>query len=386
MEEKLFQLRDCFTAGYTLPQYCIDNGIKKPLFVSEKKYEQFLWDVHVQFHYDKRLLPRFCFIDADEPDNMNRTFSSPLIIKNLSKMNLNVFDKVILLTQENIGVEVNKTISLHKLYTSFISKVYGDIPLLNFLQRYPKVKLFRTTFGKLNVSEDLLRQASWNAAELKKALKSNKKVGKCFDKFNYTNEDILEMFLPPKVITHLDGTTTLADNNHPLIQIQKGKRLTAYQPETYLNKIYFFGVCHHYGTMAPFDKTIESYLQKMLNENHLPYRVENEGQAYTGRIQDIFYNLNKLEPAPGDIIFFYNGFASAAIPFCDVRDAFNSADYREIYSVDAHVNELGYELLAKKYFKFLTENNFFRDVEFKYPLPPPRITDMVYRLGSSRAA
>ena len=37
-EELLIQLEDCFTGGYTLPQYCIDNGIKKPLFVAEKKF------------------------------------------------------------------------------------------------------------------------------------------------------------------------------------------------------------------------------------------------------------------------------------------------------------------------------------------------------------
>ena len=31
-EQCIVRLRDCFTGGYTLPQYCIDNGIKKPLF------------------------------------------------------------------------------------------------------------------------------------------------------------------------------------------------------------------------------------------------------------------------------------------------------------------------------------------------------------------
>jgi len=36
MNEDLFiiRLRDCFTAVYTFPQFCIDNNIKKPLFVA----------------------------------------------------------------------------------------------------------------------------------------------------------------------------------------------------------------------------------------------------------------------------------------------------------------------------------------------------------------
>ena len=41
-ETRLIVLNDCFTGGYTLPQYCIDNGIKKPLFVTEQKFSNFL--------------------------------------------------------------------------------------------------------------------------------------------------------------------------------------------------------------------------------------------------------------------------------------------------------------------------------------------------------
>ena len=40
-EQFLIQLRDCFTGGYTFPQFCIDNDIKKPLFVAEGKFWQF---------------------------------------------------------------------------------------------------------------------------------------------------------------------------------------------------------------------------------------------------------------------------------------------------------------------------------------------------------
>ena len=43
------RLRYCFQAGYTLPQYCLDNDIRKPLFVSKKRFEPFVWQVYVQF-------------------------------------------------------------------------------------------------------------------------------------------------------------------------------------------------------------------------------------------------------------------------------------------------------------------------------------------------
>ncbi|MBR0059986.1 MAG: hypothetical protein IJP68_00755, partial [Selenomonadaceae bacterium] len=157
---------------------------------------------------------------------------------------------------------------------------------------------------------------------------------------------------------------------------KNGKRVTAYQPEHFKNRIYFFGQCIYFGVYAPFDKTIESYLQQMLNEHNLPYRVENEGQFFANRAQDLFYNLNALNPAPGDIIFVFvehQRVNDKNIPFCDASDAFDSlADFREIYCTGWHFNEIAYKLLAKKYFKFLTENNFFRDKEFDYPLPPPQ--------------
>lgn len=48
-EQLLIQLRDCFTSGYTLPQFCRDNNFRKPLFVAEKKFWAFMWEIYVQF-------------------------------------------------------------------------------------------------------------------------------------------------------------------------------------------------------------------------------------------------------------------------------------------------------------------------------------------------
>ena len=51
---KCIQLRDCFYAGYSMPQYCVDNGIKNPLIASYDP--EFLWEIYIQFHYDKRIV------------------------------------------------------------------------------------------------------------------------------------------------------------------------------------------------------------------------------------------------------------------------------------------------------------------------------------------
>ena len=378
MDEELFvKLRDCFTAGYTLPQFCVDKGIKKPLFVSEKKFELFLWEVYVQFNYDRRLIAKFCFIDAEETTLNFRAHSgvvSSLKIKNISNVDFDNFDKTILLTEKRPSTIKKKFITFNNLQKFFIMKTYVEIPLINFFQRYPEVKLILSNFpdditrykGGTKFNKELKELTS-----LRNILRFDKSgtVKTPFDKFGYTNAEVLELLGAPDLNTNLDTSTNMEDNDHPLIMVKNNKRMTAYQPEKFLNRIYFVGSCHDFGVDAPFDKTIASYLQKMLNENNLPYRVENESQRYFNRYQDIFYNLNRLTPEPGDIIFIWIGnLRSRIFPFIDLSDAFDPPqDFREIFCVKSHVNELGYKLIAEKYFKYLTENNFFRDEKFKSP-------------------
>lgn len=380
-EELLIKLRDCFTAGYTLPQYCIDNGIKRPLIVSEEKYALLLWEIYVQFCYDKRLTAQFSLID-NPSFKMNHSVRATLWslrTKEFTKDLLARHDKIIVLLSDRDKVRSNKAVYPGALTDYFIRKTYYEIPLLHFLQRHPKVKLILTNVPDiaqyeggqeynttLPTYEDLI-------ANLRD--ENSKKIKTTLDRFRYTRKEQLAISLYPKTTKNPDGSTTLTDDESPLRRIQDGKRATVNQPKQFRNKIWFVGSSHYYGVHAPYSKTIESYLQKMLNKAKLPWRVENEGQVYWGAHQDIFYNLNKLEPAPGDIIFFWlNNPLPKSLPFFDVSDAFAPPqDYRELFVTRGNVNELGYKLLAEKTFNYLTENNFFQDEEFTYPAPPPPI-------------
>lgn len=210
-----------------------------------------------------------------------------------------------------------------------------------------------------------------------------------FDKFGYTNEETLRgLLVGAYVKTNLDGSTTMLDDDYPIVNIKNGKRVVPNQPEHYLNKIYICGTCHDYGICAPYDKTISSYLQQIINENNLPYRVENESQRYAGRFQDIFYNLYNLNLMPGDIIFMnVRDYQPKRIPTFNLADAFDPPhDYKEAFCAIGHYNELGYKLIAERYFRFLTENNFFRDKDFTYPIPPPFIITTESLRSSRRAA
>jgi len=375
----LVELRDCFTGGYTLPQFCIDENIKKPLFVSEEKFLQFMWEVYIQFRYDKRMTAFYSVLDMPTGKITYSTSStySPMIYENFSDINPTDFDAIIFLTTPKEKFSAGRVISLNELDDYFLRKTYGEIPTLKFLQRYPQVKLFFTKYPSISRYEDGLefRKQLKGLQTIRKIIRTNKSgnVKTPLDKFGYTNQEVYRLMGSTGVKSNLDGSTLMIDTKNPLVRIENNKRKTAAQPEKFLNRIFFVGTCHDYGVNAPFDKTIASYLQKIINENNLPYRVENESQRYAGRYQDIFYNLNNMTPAPGDIIFLYiRGFQSEKIPSLDLSDAFDPPhDFKEIFCVKAHFNELGYKILAERYFDFLTKNNFFRDKEFNYPAPPP---------------
>ena len=354
----LIQLRDCFTAGYTFPQFCIDNGIKKPLFVIPgERHATFMWEVYVQFTYDRRITPKFAISNGNVCIANFIAWNNfpPLKIEALAAINLAEYDKVILITNEKSNLSFQNAIYLDELTKYFTSRAYVDIPLLHFLQRNPKVKLLVTNFPLQPVIDD----------------RGAKDIPALMGRLGYSAEDVAILGSEIVTKTNLDGSTTMEDNPNPLVGIKNNQRITTHQPEHYVNKIYFVGTCHQYGINAPFDKTIASYLQKMLVDNNLPYRVENLSQRYFNRYQDLFYNLVKLAPKPNDIIFVYvAGISARSLPLFDVRDAFKFHDYNDVWITHGHSNEVGYKILAEHFFELLTRENFFKDNEFHYPPPP----------------
>lgn len=82
---------------------------------------------------------------------------------------------------------------------------------------------------------------------------------------------------------------------------KEGRRITCFQPESYIGTIYFFGPCTVVGSFVEDQYTIESYLQKKLLEKGYVYRVENYGAVLRldseidSKLQEIeFYHPNDI--------------------------------------------------------------------------------------------
>ncbi len=390
MNEELFfiQLRDCFTAGYNFPQFCIDNGIKNPLFIAKNENAvSFVWEVYMQFKFAKRIKPEFALLEGNAK-TINfacmETYGN-LKIKNISEIAaIENFDAIISLTNLKFSLPSKRIFLLDWILNYFASRAYAEIPLLHFLRRHSGIKLIVMNFPILrpdkNNSEfekQLLREAGLNllfSIRNKISKSTGEKISTPYDFFGYSNNDVYNLLEVPEVITRPDGSTYLKGNDsNPFMKIVDGKRFTAYQPTGYKNKIYFIGNCIYYGFGVPFDKTLESHLQKLLNIYKLPYRVENEAQALTDRHQDIFYNLNKLPVKSGDIVFVnLQYFRAPNLPFVDTTSIFKRPhSYGEIFADTGHINELGHQMMAGAFFTLLIQNNFFQNTEFNYPAPPP---------------
>ena len=198
----IIHLRDCFTAGYTLPQYCIDNGIKKPLFViMDIAHWQILWEIHVQFSHDKRIKPTFSALNGSLKSMRLSpgTIFDELTINDSEEMVLNDCDRIFLFTMQKFNLPPNKVIYLDELTMSFIQRVYMEIPALHFLQRHPKVKFFFTNFTVLNPNrhntarENQILADKIPLSNLLEKLKANPygNFQTPYDDLNYSRQDLL---------------------------------------------------------------------------------------------------------------------------------------------------------------------------------------------------
>ena len=306
------------------------------------------------------------------------TLFDEMKIKTSDDAELQDCDKIFFLTAEHFDTVSDKIIYLDELLNKFILRTYVEMPFLHFLKKNPHVKLFLTNFpiiikNEYNTDwEKEIIQRRIPLSQITANFKADENYKTPYDAFGYSREDLLDILTLTNVKINPDGSSTLEDSNKPLVQVENGQRKILNQPEKFKNRIYILGGCSHFGVGAPFDKTIPNYLQEMLNKNNLPYRVENISQFFTYRYQDIFYNLEKLPLQADDIIFvFFDNILSNNLPVFDVSKTFlRPHNYGEVYVDTVHVNERGYKALAEKFFDFLTQNNFFQDVEFDYPPPP----------------
>ena len=148
-----------------------------------------------------------------------------------------------------------------------------------------------------------------------------------------------------------DIFTRLKDCEGPYFNVVDGERATADQPSDALHTIYFFGPCIMIGAYVEDQHTIESFLQKRLNEAGYRYKVVNCG-CYETRYQEMVH-ITSTPMKPGDIMVMHIENRpypqTTTIDLMDLLDAHNVPN-EWLLDIPLHCNHKVNEIYADELF------------------------------------
>lgn len=123
-----------------------------------------------------------------------------------------------------------------------------------------------------------------------------------FSDIKYSNADYLKSICTvPEIYTNANGGLSFKDKKTQTVNTYNGKRITCYQQSKAKNKIFICGSCVAYGYPVEDKFTIQSWLQKRINKEHLSFNVYNIGFPGSTLYQ-LVNNLTSENISKGDII------------------------------------------------------------------------------------
>lgn len=145
----------------------------------------------------------------------------------------------------------------------------------------------------------------------------------------------------------------LKDCNGKFYNVRNGERYTYGQPKIYQKTIYFVGPCFIYGHYVEDRNTIESILQKKINEIGKNIRVVNCGSFYYNNMDLELARIMELPLKKGDIIILYlDGISFYNIPELDIMEVIknNYVSVEWMVNCPMHCNDKINTLYAKAIF------------------------------------
>ncbi len=213
-----------------------------------------------------------------------------------------------------------------------------------------------------------------------------------FDNIPAVDDNYLNEILNKYTFIDIDGIPHLADYQSDYCNIINHCRLTTDTPDEYFNTIHFFGPCIGVGYAAEDKHTIESNLQKIINDKKLDnnvYRVVNHSCWHKKETdnQDSFKRILKTPISSNDILVIvspmlwkYYDFnrKDTHIHYHDIVPALDRPhDQGEIFMDVFHITHKGYRLIAQYIYKIL--QNF---VSSQQNLPPQK-TNLIKKTANT---
>lgn len=186
-------------------------------------------------------------------------------------------------------------------------------------------------------------------------------------------EDMKELVSTPKSYINVDGTLKFEDTTGNKVNILNGIRITTDQPSNPKRAIFIVGTCTIFCVGADDSHTLESYLQRRLNNEVADkgFIVFNYGfflgSFWDNRRDKLINILNSIPAKDGDIIFLRYDAKLQNIPMLFISDkAERPHNHGELFYSKNHYTSNGYSIIADELYDYLHENNFFESTDFTH--------------------
>lgn len=272
-------------------------------------------------------------------------------INDRSKYLINLKDKKILYIDELLyGIsnkENNKRIekSLSILNQSGVKAICVSIPSLKSINnlKVSTLKRIKSLKGNFdNLSENDIQM-------LFDELGGKKYLLEFFDSLNKSH-----------IILKENDIRSFSNFKDKYISFVNGERVTLSQPNEYKNSIYLIGSCIVASSYADDNHTLSKYLQDLIINHNLKYRVVAYGGGCSIKWKYYLNRLKKINFVFGDIIIFIDSEYYFDNPDLNIKMAFNKLYKREEFFFDdpIHCTYKGYKVVAEEIFKYLIKSNF----------------------------
>lgn len=166
-DSDILRLRDCFTAGYNMVNYCDDTNTKSPIIISDNP--NILWEIRTQFLFLRSTIyPRLFLLS--EQTTIRASTACTLNDTTIQRLSPNIDvcknDAIIIISDEknkSINIKHKNVIHFKELLNHFILYTYAAIPLSKYVKDHPGVKVILTNvplLDKLN-TQSLSEHEKW---------------------------------------------------------------------------------------------------------------------------------------------------------------------------------------------------------------------------------
>ena len=181
-----------------------------------------------------------------------------------------------------------------------------------------------------------------------------------------------------------NGTFTVADGIIDECEYYHARRKTTDVPLVWNRSIFFYGPCISIGVFALDNETIESYLQRKLNEENLPFRVINcPAPLLLNQYDSAINTLHRIGAGKyrsGDVIIHFGrqlleweGVVKDDNEKHDLTSLFNTSENVRkkcfIGHMGAHMDNTGYKIIADYLFRVIkgyTCNNIQKSIFYQF--------------------